>query len=103
MTTREQLPVSYPKDARAGLQPRRPTSALEHVLVIDALTRPGADVSALSEDSAGTAGADARNFAAMPVPWQHGGQLALTTDTDHDGIPDAFDFYFGAGAYAPGT
>ena len=51
---------------------------------------------------AGGAG-DARGFAGPSVPWHHGGPFATTMDTDHDGVPDAFDFYFGPGAYPPGV
>ena len=41
--------------------------------------------------------------AALPVPWQRGGMMAAQQDFDHDGIPDAFDDYFGPGAHAPGS
>ena len=53
------------------------------------------DVPQLQGDSPGAALAS--------VPWQHGGSWALTHDMDMDGVPDAFDHFFGPGAYAPGA
>lgn len=81
----------------------RPASVLDHVLAIDRLVRPGAGAGFVADDPHGLGAGDARGFAGPPVPWQHGGPFATTMDTDHDGVPDAFDFYFGPGAYPPGV
>lgn len=35
------------------------------------------------------------------VPWGHNTPWAGTRDTDHDGIIDALDHYFGPGAHNP--
>jgi hypothetical protein len=82
----------------------RPASVLDHVLAIDRLVRPGRGARASSRTTpTGSARATRAGFAGPSVPWQHGGPFATTMDTDHDGVPDAFDFYFGPGAYPPGV
>jgi hypothetical protein len=42
------------------------------------------------------------HFQNLPLPWLHNIPSAAWTDTDHDGIPDALDFFFGQGAH-PGA
>ncbi len=92
------MPIRLPS---AGLLDRSaPTSVLDHVLTIDQLLRAPA---VLTEASASDPDAGSPGMAVGAVPWQHGGPWAATHDTDGDGIPDAFDYYFGPGAFPIGT
>lgn len=77
----------------------RSSGIFAHLQRIDALvargTQPMTDPSLLgeAEGAAGAMGA---------VAWRHGGIDATRQDWDMDGIPNAFDHYNGAGAFAPG-
>ena len=37
------------------------------------------------------------------VPWDMHGFWNMNQDSDHDGIPDAIDYYSGPGAFPPGS
>ncbi len=36
-----------------------------------------------------------------PVPWNRNASWGMSTDYDHDGIPDALDGYLGPGSIVP--
>lgn len=38
----------------------------------------------------------------LTPPWDQRAPWAMSNDFDHDGIPDALDFYVGPGAFPPG-
>lgn len=90
------MPIPVPADG----PPPRPTSLLTHVLLVDDLVSSG---SLSAESDVSTLNGAAAGAAIAPVPWQSGGPWAVTNDTDLDGVPDAFDHFFGPGAYPPGT
>lgn len=79
---------------------QRPTNVFEHILVPHFAPQPGllavADVAGAS-----AAGAHGGVGFAAGVPWSKAGTWALQHDTDGDGVPDAFDDYFGPGAHSP--
>jgi hypothetical protein len=76
---------------------KRPTNIFEHLLSPDFPQQaPPAGI----EGGYAAAGHAGVGFA-PGVPWSKSGTWALEHDTDGDGVPDAFDDYFGPGAHSP--